>query len=79
VCELIIDGGSCTNVASMTLIDKLQVPTKVHPTPYTLQWLKQRSEVTVCKQALISFSVGPYCHEVLCDVLPVDAYHILPG
>ena len=40
VCELIIDGGSCTNVASMTLIDKLQVPTKVHPIPYTLQWLK---------------------------------------
>ena len=27
-------------MASMTFIDKLQVPTKVHPTPYTLQWLK---------------------------------------
>jgi len=28
-CELIINGGSCTNVAFMTLIDKLEVPTKV--------------------------------------------------
>ena len=40
VCEPIINGGSCTNVASMTLIDKLQVPTQVYLTPYTLQRLK---------------------------------------
>jgi len=37
VCELIIDEGNYTNVASMTLIDKLQLSIKVHPTPYTLQ------------------------------------------
>jgi len=36
VCELIADGGSCTNIASTTLINKLQLPTKVHPTPYSL-------------------------------------------
>ena len=35
-CELIIDGASCTNVASTTLINKLQLPTKVHATPYSL-------------------------------------------
>ena len=38
MCELIIDGGSCTNVASVILIDKLQVPIKMHSAPYTLQW-----------------------------------------
>ena len=48
-CELIIAGGSYTNVASTTLIDKLQKPTKMLPTPYSLQWIKQRSEVTVSK------------------------------
>jgi len=79
VSELIIDGGSCTNVASMTPIDKHQVSTEVHPTPYTLQWLKQRSEVTISKQSLISFLVGPYCGEVLCDVLPMDVCHIFRG
>jgi len=31
VCELTIDGGSYTSVASLTLIDKLQLPTKVQP------------------------------------------------
>ena len=40
VCELIIDGESCANMASLTLIDKIQLPTKVCPTPYTLQWFK---------------------------------------
>jgi len=79
MCELIIDGGTRTNVAFTTLIDKLQVSTKVHPTPYTLQWLKQGNEVIVSKQAFILFSAGPYCGEVVCDVLPMDACNILLG
>ena len=37
VCSLIIDGGSCTNVASTTLVEKLNLPTKPHPRPYKLQ------------------------------------------
>jgi len=77
MCDLILDGGHRTNMASMTLIDKLQVPIKVYPTPYTLQWLKQGSKVTISKQALISFLVRPYCGEVLCYDLPMDACHIL--
>jgi len=58
VCELIIDGGSCTNVASTILIDKIQLATTVHSTPYFFQWLKQGSEVTVSKQTLIKFLVS---------------------
>ena len=73
MCDLINHGGSCTNEASTTLIDKLQLPTRVHPTPYYLKWLKQGSEITVSRQALIAFSVGQYCGKVLYDVLPMDA------
>jgi len=68
VCKLIINGGSYTDVTSITLIDKLQFLTKVHPTSYTLQFLKQGSKVAISKQALISFLVGPYCDKVLCDI-----------
>ena len=57
---LIMDGGSCTNVNSKTLIDKLKIPTKKHPTPYSLQWLGPNDEETTLRQALISFSIGPY-------------------
>ena len=34
VCSMIIDGGSCTNVASTTLVEKLNLPTLKHSRPY---------------------------------------------
>ena len=37
VSGLIINGGSCINEASNTLIDKLQIPIKKHPTAYFLK------------------------------------------
>ena len=36
VCCMIIDGGSCTNVASTMLVEKLHLYTIKHPRPYTL-------------------------------------------
>ena len=36
VCSVIIDEGSCTNVASTTLMEKLGLPTSKHPQPYKL-------------------------------------------
>jgi len=40
--SLIIDGGSCTNVASTKIVSKLNLATISHPRPYTLQCLKKR-------------------------------------
>ncbi|KAL4309307.1 hypothetical protein GQ457_01G020420 [Hibiscus cannabinus] len=34
VCIVIIDGGSCTNVASTLMVDKLGLKTTKHPEPY---------------------------------------------
>ena len=70
VCSMIIDGGSCTNVASATL---------KHPKSYKLQWLNDYGEVKVNKQVLVSFSIGRYKDKVLCDVVPMHASHILLG
>ena len=36
-------------------------------------------EVKVNKQVLVSFSIGKYKDEVLCDVVPMHAIHILLG
>ncbi|XP_021776091.1 uncharacterized protein LOC110739920 [Chenopodium quinoa] len=58
VCNLIIDSGSCTNVASTTLVSKINLETTDHPTPYKLQWLNNHNEVKVTKQTLLSFSIG---------------------
>jgi len=36
VCSLVVDGGSCTNLASTTLVEKLQLKTKPHPRLYLI-------------------------------------------
>ena len=79
VCSVIIDGGSCTNVASTTLVEKLGLPLLMHPRPYKLQWLNDSGEVKVNKQVLVSFQIGKYEDEVLCDVVPMQAGHLLLG
>jgi hypothetical protein len=74
---MIIDNGSCTNVASVTLVKKLGLNTVQHERPYQLQWLNEYGVVRVNRQVMISFSVGKYKDEVLCDVVPIHATHLL--
>ncbi|GAV91286.1 hypothetical protein CFOL_v3_34683, partial [Cephalotus follicularis] len=51
-----------------------------HPSPYKLQWLSDGNELKVSQQVLLSFSIGKnYEAEVLCDVIPMDACHLLLG
>ncbi|XP_019098361.1 PREDICTED: uncharacterized protein LOC104774057 [Camelina sativa] len=79
VCCLIIDGGSCTNVASETMVKKLGLTTEKHPKPYKLQWLNDDGEMKVSIQVKVPIVIGKYEDEVLCDVLPMEASHILLG
>ena len=58
LCSLIIDAGSCTNVASTRVVEKLALPTISHTKPYKLQWLSAEGEIMVNKQVLINFSIG---------------------
>ena len=44
-----------------------------------LQWLNDCGEVKVNKQVLVSFSIGRYKDEVLCDVVPMHVGYILLG
>ncbi|GKF28699.1 hypothetical protein Tco_0095041, partial [Tanacetum coccineum] len=54
--------------------------TENRPKPYKLQWLKNGSEVTVSKRVLVNFFVGTtYKDSVWCDMVPMDAYHLLLG
>ena len=79
VCGLIIDSRSHVNVYSTTLVSKLNLSTLKHTKPYRLQWLNGSGEVKVTKQVLVPFSIGKYVNEVLCDVVPMQASHILLG
>ena len=50
VCNLIIDGGSCSNIASTELVQKLQFTTMQHPRPYKLFWMNDCGELRVTRQ-----------------------------
>jgi len=80
VCDVIIDSGSCDNVVSNYMVEKLEMLTQSHPHPYKLQWLNKGSEVKVTKHCLVNFSIGQkYQDQVWCDVVPMDACHLLLG
>ncbi|KAF8105836.1 hypothetical protein N665_0154s0006, partial [Sinapis alba] len=79
VCSLVIDGGSCTNIASETMVEKLGLEVMRRPTAYKLQRLDDEGELEVRNQVKVPLSIGKYEDEILCDVLPMDAGHILLG
>ena len=77
VCSLIIDSGSCANVASTTLVEFLKLSTTKHATPYKLQWLSECGELRVHRQVMVKFKIGKYQDDVLCYVVPMQACHVL--
>jgi len=78
-CSLIIDSGSCYNCCSTRLVDKLNLALISHPKPYKLHWLNEDGDFKVRHQVEIKFSIGKFKDKVLCDVIPMEACHILLG
>ena len=74
---LIIDSRSCTNVAATTLVSKLNLATTKHPHPYHLQWLNNGGALKVMEQVVMPFTIGSYKNEVICDVVLMNASHLL--
>ncbi|GJY14823.1 putative nucleotidyltransferase, ribonuclease H [Tanacetum coccineum] len=80
VCIFVCDSGSCDNLIDAEAVQKLGLKTENHPKPYKLQWLNKGGEVTVSKRGHVPFSVGnTYKDNVWCDVVPMDACHLLLG
>ena len=69
----------CVNIGNLLTcgIGSGGLPTLKHPNPYRLQWLNDCGDIRVTKQVLVSFSIGKYKDEVLCDVVPMRVGHIL--
>ncbi|XP_010244505.1 PREDICTED: uncharacterized protein LOC104588324 [Nelumbo nucifera] len=80
VTSLVIDSESCENVIAEVVVHKLNLKTQQHPQPYKLTWLKRKNEVSVTQRCLVSFSIGNnYSDPVWCDIVCMDAYHLLLG
>ena len=61
------------------MVEKLSLQVVPHPKPYKLQWINENRELSVDKQVETKFSIGNYNDKFLCDVVPVEACHILLG
>jgi len=79
VCSLIVDSGSCCNCCSIRMVENLNLQVISHPKPYKLQWINEDEELTIDKLVKVKLSVGNYKDKVLCDVVSMEACHILLG
>ena len=68
--RVIIDGGSCNNLASVEMVEKLALCTQPHPQPYYIQWLNISSKVKVTRLVRVNFAIGSYHDSFDCDVVP---------
>ena len=79
VCKVIIDSGSTDSLVSTEMVGKMELKTTAHPRPYKVLWLQKGHQVMVSQQCQVVFKIGGYKDEILCDVIPMDVYHILFG
>src|SRR3954462_1869134 len=77
--RVIIDGGSCNNLASMEMVEKLSLTTRPHPHPYYIQWFNNGGKVKVTRTVRVHFSISTYADYVDCDVVPMQACSLLLG
>ncbi|KAK1687138.1 hypothetical protein QYE76_047986 [Lolium multiflorum] len=74
-CKVIIDGGSCRNLASKELCTKLKLKYLPHPHPYYIQWLSDNGEMKVNHMVRVEFEIGPYKDCIDFDVVPMTESH----
>lgn len=80
VCDVIIDSCSVENLVSKALVKKLQLKTSKHPSPYKISWIKKGAEAKVTEVCKVPLSIGKtYKDEITCDVIDMDACHVLLG
>eukprot|EP00257_Ricinus_communis_P028272 XP_025015686.1 uncharacterized protein LOC107262435 isoform X1 [Ricinus communis] len=77
--SVIIDSGSYCNILNEKVVRVLNLPTLPHPQPYSLQWISKGKDDVVTRQCHITFSIGTYVDTVTCDVVMMDATHLLLG
>ncbi|KAK1647740.1 hypothetical protein QYE76_065545 [Lolium multiflorum] len=74
-CKVIIDGGSCRNLASKELCTKLKLKYLPHPHPYYIQWLSDNGEMKVNHMVRVEFEIGPNSATCFRRRYPQDYHH----
>ena len=56
--RVIIDCGSCNNLASIEMVEKLCLTTTRHPHPYYIQWFNDCGKLKVTRRVRVHFTLG---------------------
>ena len=77
--KLIIDSGSTDNFVSTKMVDKLNLKRTIHPKPHRVAWMQIGHQVLVSEQWKVNFHIEIYQDEIKCDIIEMDACHVLLG
>lgn len=77
ISNIIIDNRSRESIISKIKIDKSQLPNQPHLSTYRIWWVKDVDEMKVIEQYRIPFFITKYKDQVMCDVVDIDASHLL--
>ena len=77
--DLIIDSGSQKNIIRRDIVEKLKLAIEAHPNPYTIGWIREVGGIKVIERCKVPFSTDKYYNVIYCDIVDMDAYHILCG
>jgi hypothetical protein len=77
--HFIIDISSQKNQISVEVTQWLNLPTTLHPQPYTISWLHQGRDLCVSQQCRLPYNIKPFKYEVLCDISPLEVCDVLLG
>ncbi|XP_031405667.1 uncharacterized protein LOC116214398 [Punica granatum] len=76
---VIINSGSQENIIRKAVVEKLKLPMEKHSNPYSVGWIKAVGEIRVNERCKVPFSIGRYRDEVYCDLVDMEACHLLLG
>lgn len=71
-----MDSTECENITSAFSVQKLNLPTTSHPSPYKLIWFSKTSTIVISHKSLVIFIIGNFQDTVQCDVVGMDACHV---
>lgn len=77
VCKVIIGSRSTDSVMLEEVVQKLGLAKIPHVCPYRVTLLNKGLNILVNEQVWVDITIGKYHDRVLCDVLPMEACHLL--
>ena len=70
-CKIIVDGGSCINAVSFTVIENFSLKAIPHPHSYRVTWINS-SALEVKQRCLVPIDFGLYKDKIWCDDMTMD-------